>query len=379
MKKLNTLFAIALIALIMASCGSADGEFTGSEYMPDMAHSIAYEANTNNYYSFNRRHTDEADYLKMIQPRNPVANTIPRGYAGYTTDAALWESRQKSMKGLPMNGSMPYYYENTDDDRTRAIAEINGNPFPLTQAGLDKGKDLYNVYCGICHGEKGDGNGYLVEDKTKAGQPKLAYPNQPTNLISDGPTDVKNSSEGRVYHAIMHGKGVMGSYKDKLSFEERWQVIHYLRSLQFGDAYKPKAYTVEFDSSTVAEAITEALESGKASSSALEFKNVAFATGSSELISTSKEELDILVSILLGNEDVKIQINGHTDNVGDVGKNLQLSEERAKAVYAYLVDKGVNSGNLSFKGYGDTNPKADNDTDSGKAQNRRTDFTILGE
>ena len=177
----------------------------------------------------------------------------------------------------------------------------------------------------------------------------------------------------------MHGKGVMGSYKDKLSFEERWQVIHYLRSLQFGDAYKPKAYTVEFDSSTVAEAITEALESGKASSSALEFKNVAFATGSSELISTSKEELDILVSILLGNEDVKIQINGHTDNVGDAGKNLQLSEERAKAVYAYLVDKGVNSGNLSFKGYGDTNPKADNDTDSGKAQNRRTDFTILGE
>jgi len=59
MKKLNTLFAIALIALVMASCNDASGEFTGTEYMPDMAHSIAYEANTNNYYSLNRRHTEE--------------------------------------------------------------------------------------------------------------------------------------------------------------------------------------------------------------------------------------------------------------------------------------------------------------------------------
>lgn len=376
MKKLNTLFAIALIALIMASCGSADGEFTGSEYMPDMGHSIAYEANTNNYYSLNRRHTNEEDYLKLIQPRNPVANTIPRGYAGYTDNQALWESRQAAMKGLPMNGSTPYYYENTEEDRTRAIAEINGNPFPLTEGGLAKGKDLYNVYCGICHGEKGDGNGYLVEDKTKNGQPKLAYPNQPTNLIAD---DMKNSSEGRVYHTIMHGKGVMGSYKDKMNFEERWQVIHYIRSLQFGDDYKPKAYTVEFDSSTVTQAITEVLESGNATSAALEFKNVAFATGSAELIATSRDELDILAAILLDNANVKIEINGHTDNVGDAAKNQKLSEERAKAVYAYLVDKGVNAENLSYKGYGDTNPKADNETDAGRAQNRRTDFTILGE
>ncbi len=376
MKKLNTLFAIALVALIIASCGSAGGEFTGSEYMPDMAHSIAYEANTNNYYSFNRRHTEEADYLKMIQPRKPVTNTIPRGYAGYTSDAVLWESRQEAMKGLPMNGSMPYYYENTEEDRTRATAEIMGNPFPLTEKGLDKGKELYNVYCGICHGEKGDGNGYLVADKTKDGQAKYAYPNQPSVLIND---EYKASNEGRFYHVIMHGKNVMGAYKDKLSFEERWQVIHYIRSLQFGDEYKPKAYTVAFDSSTVSEAITEALESGNASSSALEFKNVAFTTGSSELIATSREELDILVSILLDNENVKIQINGHTDNVGDATKNQKLSKERAKAVYTYLVDKGVNGENISFKGYGDTNPKADNDTDSGRAQNRRTDITVIGE
>jgi outer membrane protein OmpA-like peptidoglycan-associated protein len=375
MKKLNTLLAIALIALIMSSCNPAEGEFTGSEYMPDMAHSIAYEAHTNNYYSLNRRHTKEEDYLKMIQPRNPVTNTIPRGYAGYTDNTALWEARQAAMKGLPMNGSSPYYYGNTDADRARAIAEINGNPFPLTENGLAQGKNLYNIYCGICHGEKADGNGYLVADKTKDGKPKLAYPNQPTNLVND---ELKASSNGRFYHTIMHGKGVMGAYKDKMSFEERWQVIHYIRSLQFGAEYKPKAYTVGFDSSAVTTAIAEALESGKASVNALEFKNVAFATGSNELIATSRDELDILASILLANKEIKIQINGHTDNVGDPAKNLKLSEGRAKAVFDYLVKKGVNAANLSFKGYGDTNPKADNTTDGGRAQNRRTDVTILG-
>lgn len=378
MKSLNTLFAIALVALIMVGCGSAGGEFPGSEYMPDMGHSIAYEANVNNYYAANRRHTNEEDYIKLIQPRNPVANTIPRGYAGYTADEAAWSTRLTAMKGMPMNGAVPYYYGDSETERARAIADINGNPFPLTDAGLEEGKQLYNIYCGVCHGEKGDGNGILVSEVSAdgSGAPKNAYPNQPSIFTSD---EFKASSEGRYYHAIMHGKNVMGSYKDKLSYEERWQVIHHIRSLQFGDAYQPKAMTVAFDSSSVASAITEAIESGSAANAALEFKKVAFATGSAELVATSREELDILISILKANPTVKIEINGHTDNAGDADKNLKLSGERAKAVYDYLVKGGATAANLSYKGYGDTKPKADNSTDAGKAQNRRTDFTILGE
>ena len=377
MKNFNTLFAIALIVLIMSSCKPAGGDYPGSEYMPDMAHSIAYESNVNNYYSLNRRHTNEEDYVELIQPREPVANTIARGYAGYdANDKATWDARLASMQGLPINGATPYYYEDTEEERARATAEITGNPFPLTEEGLDKGKELYNVYCGICHGEKGDGNGYLVADKTKDGKKKTAYPNQPSIFTND---EYKAASEGRFYHAIMYGKNVMGAYKDKLNYEERWQVIHYIRKLQFGDDYEPKAMTVAFDSSTVAAAITEAVETGNAASTALEFKKVAFATGSSELIATSREELDILASILKEYPDVKIEISGHTDNVGDAAKNQKLSEERAKAVYDYLVEQGVNAESLNYKGYGDTKPKAHNATDSGKAQNRRTDFTILGE
>ncbi|HMG14402.1 MAG TPA: cytochrome c, partial [Saprospiraceae bacterium] len=110
-------------------------------------------------------------------------------------------------------------------ERTRAMKEITKNPFPITPNALERGKDLFVIYCGICHGEKGDGAGYLVRDN--GGK----YPAQPANFVSD---PFITSSEGRYYHAIMHGKNTMGSYADKLSYEERWDVIHYIRSLQSG-------------------------------------------------------------------------------------------------------------------------------------------------
>ncbi|MCB0575404.1 MAG: cytochrome c, partial [Saprospiraceae bacterium] len=102
-------------------------------------------------------------------------------------------------------------------------AEMINNPFPITKEGLDRAKGLYNIYCGICHGEKGDGQGWLVS------MPDTKYPAQPKNLIGD---DMIAAGNGRLYFAIMYGKNVMGAYTDKLSFEERWQVIHYIRSLQ---------------------------------------------------------------------------------------------------------------------------------------------------
>lgn len=225
MKKQNILLVliVAVSLVILSSCGSADGDFTGSEYMPDMAHSIAYESNTYTYYGLNRN-SDDTTYKKMVMPREPVGNTIPRGYAGY---AANGEAALTSMKGMPVNGFVPYAYNDTEEDRLKATAELK-NPFPATEAGLKEGKELYNIYCGICHGEKADGNGYLVRDD--GGK----YPAQPSNLMAD---EYKNDGDGRIYHAIMYGKNVMGHYKDKLSYEERWQVIHYIRSLQFGDSY----------------------------------------------------------------------------------------------------------------------------------------------
>ena len=210
-------FLVFVSIISLVSCQSVGGNKTGSEYMPDMAHSVAYEANTYGYY-YNNRWGSEDDLHKMVQPRNPVTGTIARGYAGEKTDNM--HGRGISYK---MNGSVPYYYANSEEDRARAMVEIIKNPFPISVKSLEKGKLLYNIQCGICHGEKGDGAGYLVRDD--GGK----YPVQPANFMTD---DLINSSNGRYYHAIIYGKNLMGGYSDKLSFEERWNVIQYIRSLQ---------------------------------------------------------------------------------------------------------------------------------------------------
>ena len=77
------------------------------------------------------------------------------------------------------------------------------------------------------------------------------------------------------------------------------------------------------------------------------------------------------------NGEAKIQINGHTDNEGDAAENLKLSEERAKSVYDYLVEAGIGAEKMSYKGFGDTDPTASNESADGRQKNRRTDFIIL--
>ncbi|MBP6446900.1 MAG: c-type cytochrome [Saprospiraceae bacterium] len=206
------LLFIALIS--MSSCQSAGVNKTGSEYMPDMAHSVAYEANSYAYY-YNNRWGSEDELHKMTQPRQPVQGTIPRGYVGS-------KSAGTGISYTP-NGSVPYYYANTEEDRTKAMAEIIKNPFPITKSSLEKGKLLYNIQCAICHGEKADGAGYLVRDD--GGK----YPVQPANLLSDA---FVTASNGRYYHTLIYGRNLMGGYSDKLSYEERWNVIQYIRSLQ---------------------------------------------------------------------------------------------------------------------------------------------------
>ncbi|HAP01074.1 MAG TPA: hypothetical protein DCQ93_04025, partial [Bacteroidetes bacterium] len=106
-------------------------------------------------------------------------------------------------------------------------------------------------------------------------------------------------------------------------------------------------------------------------------KNIFFETGSAELKKESTVELDKLISLLKENPTMKIEIGGHTDNVGSDNDNLALSENRAKSVYDYLIKVGVGAARLSFKGYGETKPIATNDTEEGRAQNRRTEFTVV--
>ena len=105
-------------------------------------------------------------------------------------------------------------------------------------------------------------------------------------------------------------------------------------------------------------------------------KNVLFETNKSILKSDSYSTLDQLVSQIKKSEMV-IEISGHTDNIGDANKNMELSLQRAQAVKNYLVNKMVDPNRIFCKGYGGTQPIANNNTEAGKALNRRVEMKIL--
>lgn len=87
--------------------------------------------------------------------------------------------------------------------------------------------------------------------------------------------------------------------------------------------------------------------------------------------------LDEAAAILRDNPDIKIVVEGHTDALGDEQYNLDLSIRRAEAVYRYLVNKGVDPERMVIEGYGESRPVADNETEAGRAQNRRVELRVL--
>ncbi len=106
-------------------------------------------------------------------------------------------------------------------------------------------------------------------------------------------------------------------------------------------------------------------------------KNIYFETNKATLKPDSYEQLDQVLKFLENNESVKLEISGHTDNIGSLKYNTKLSEERAKAVVDYLVSKGVDASRLEWKGYAFTQPIAPNDTPEGREQNRRVEFKVI--
>jgi mono/diheme cytochrome c family protein len=228
-KAIGTIVGIASLVWLFDQCSPAGVNKTGHEYMPDMYHPVSYEANQYAAYYWNHWDAESVkSRAELSQPRGNVEGTIARGATGvyYNGSEALGAIRGTNAPtaiSAPVNGEAPFYYENTEADRARCEDEMVGNPYPITKKGLEQAKPLYDTYCGICHGDKGDGQGWLVT------MPDSKYLAQPKNLVSD---ELIAAGNGRYYFAIMYGKNVMGGYSDKLSFDERWQVIHYIRGLQ---------------------------------------------------------------------------------------------------------------------------------------------------
>lgn len=171
---------LAFLALI--SC-DYDRRTTGWDYAGDMINSQAYET-----YAPNPVFADG----KTMQP--PVKGTIPRGF-------------------------MPYIYQKTDEDRALAAQTLE-NPLEIAPENLEQGKVAYQVYCAICHGDKGDGQGKLFVSK------KYNYP--PASLISE---KMRANQEADIYHVITVGWGIMGEHGSMISPDDRWKIAMYVKQV----------------------------------------------------------------------------------------------------------------------------------------------------
>lgn len=114
-----------------------------------------------------------------------------------------------------------------------------------------------------------------------------------------------------------------------------------------------------------------------AKGSSVVLKNIFYATNKFQLEPQSQTELDKLVDFLKENPKVKIQISGYTDNVGTEKDNLALSTNRAKAVADHIIARGIPAGRVSYRGYGSLHPLSSNETEEGKALNRRTELSVV--
>lgn len=175
---------LAMILILTGiSFGSCDRNrnHPGWDYFPDMYYSNAYESYTPN------PNFDDGSTLRM-----PVEGTISRE-------------------------QIPYPFIKTDEDMALA-GELLENPVEITAENLQRGKETYIRYCNLCHGTKGEGDGFLFTSG------KYLLP--PASLTAER---AMNRSEGELFHSITVGFGVMGAHGSQISESDRWKIVHYIR------------------------------------------------------------------------------------------------------------------------------------------------------
>lgn len=177
--------AVVLAVISIASCREEGG--LAPEYMPDMYRSPSIETYVD--YGELRGKQGNDSIINSMSARLPVEGSIPRGF-------------------------QPYGYENTPEGYEMAGQNLK-NPIAYTDAVLADGKELYGMFCVHCHGKTGQGDGSLVErDK---------FPPIPTKFSA-----TLELSEGKMFHTITYGKGLMGSHASQLRQDERWKLVHYI-------------------------------------------------------------------------------------------------------------------------------------------------------
>jgi len=160
----------------------------------------------------------------------------------YNPDSPSPVTKNGSSSMLPVSGTLPtnapthlshlvdpFHYPNTLDGYFKAGAEMK-NPIPATKANLYEGVALYNSYCSHCHGMTGQGDGAVAMDQAAVKPP--SYSNGTSSR--SGVDQMKNLTDGKIYHTLTYGINNMGSHASQLNSEERWKIILYVHELQQG-------------------------------------------------------------------------------------------------------------------------------------------------
>jgi mono/diheme cytochrome c family protein len=175
------LFVTAASAIVVVVRASNDTGRRGMEYLPDMAYAVPYTSFTPNPVTRDG---------KTLQP--PVAGTLPRGF-------------------------QPFRYGPTSEEAVRAGRELS-NPMPRDAETLAAGRVLYETFCLVCHGDRGQGDGPLV--------PKI--PNPPSYTSER----IRAMAPGQIFHVISRGSGRMPSYAAQIPYEQRWLIVLYVDALR---------------------------------------------------------------------------------------------------------------------------------------------------
>lgn len=299
---------------------------------------------------------DEA--CPFIHADNQTLFFNSNGHAGYgATDLFLSRKANDGSWTTPENLGYPI---NTIDDEGSLIVASDGKTAYYASDGADTkgGLDIYSYQLNedIRAAKTLWVNGKVFDKKTGEGLPSLVelYDLNSGNLVSQLQTD----ENGHYLVTLPVGKDYVFNVNRK-------------NYLFYSDNFSLTANPT--DTSFNVDIPLQPIEAG----ANIVLKNIFFDSKKWELKPESQTELNKLVQLLTDNPGLKIEINGHTDNVGKPADNLSLSEQRAKSVVNFLISKGITSNRLLSKGYGETKPLAPNDSDINRAKNRRTELKVL--
>ncbi len=201
-KLLGAVGAAVVIAAVATSCGDGTTRSRGWEFSRNMYDPIGYNPDQPN-----------ANFADGKTAQIPPPGTTPVGFERFA-------------------------YTGSAEDYERAGAELI-NPLERTEANLAQGEALYQVYCAVCHGTEGKGDGPITKDRTLDAEARQLenFPPPPSYAGSDGINSSRGGamaalSDGKIYHTIVYGLNMMGSHASQLSPEERWKVVMYVRELQ---------------------------------------------------------------------------------------------------------------------------------------------------